>query len=80
MSNTIKSFALSQLTKENVFSMLNRHNSEMEIIRKRYDFERQEIAKTAGLTDEERQRRLDAANFNQQQAENNTRDLICRKL
>lgn len=65
--------ALSQLAKEKrIFDAEQGMYSEMEIIRKRYDFERQEIAKTAGLSDEERQRRLDAANFNQQQAENST--------
>lgn len=65
--------ALSQLAKEKrIFDAEQGMYSEMEIIRKRYDFERQEIAKTAGLSDEERQRRLDAANFNQQQEENST--------
>lgn len=65
--------ALSQLAKEKrIFDAEQGMYSEMEIIRKRYDFERQEIAKTAGLSDEERQRRLDASNFNQQQEENST--------
>lgn len=65
--------SLSRLASEKrIFEAEQGMYSEMALIQKKYDFERREIQRTSGISDEERQRRLDASNFNQQQEENST--------
>lgn len=61
---------LIQLAKEQrIFQAEQAMYSEMDAIRKRYEFEREEIAKTTGISDDEKTRRISASQFNQKQDE-----------
>ncbi len=61
---------LIQLAKEQrIFQAEQAMYSEMDAIRKRYEFEREEIAKTTGISDDEKTRRISTSQFNQKQDE-----------
>lgn len=61
---------LIQLAKEQrIFQAEQAVYSEMDAVRKRYEFERKEIIETANISDDEKTRKLSASQFNQKQEE-----------
>ncbi|WP_180004832.1 MULTISPECIES: tape measure protein [unclassified Acinetobacter] len=70
---------LIKLAKEQrIFQAEQAMYSEMDAIRKRYEFEREEIAKTAGISSDEKVRRLSASQFNQKQDESDLTKSLMR--
>lgn len=70
---------LIKLAKEQrIFQAEQAMYSEMDAIRKRYEFEREEIAKTAGISDDEKTRRISASQFNQKQDESDLTKSLMR--
>lgn len=62
--------ALIEIAKEErIFQAEQAVYAEMDAVRKRYEFEREEIIKTLNISDEEKSRRLSASQFNQKQEE-----------
>ena len=70
---------LIKLAKEQrIFQAEQAMYSEMDAIRKRYELEREEIAKTAGISSDEKVRRLSASQFNQKQDESDLTKSLMR--
>lgn len=70
---------LIKLAKEQrIFQAEQAMYSEMDVIRKRYELEREEIAKTAGISSDEKVRRLSASQFNQKQDESDLTKSLMR--
>ncbi|MCW8041017.1 tape measure protein [Acinetobacter entericus] len=70
---------LIKLAKEQrIFQAEQAMYSEMDAIRMRYELEREEIAKTAGISSDEKVRRLSASQFNQKQDESDLTKSLMR--
>lgn len=70
---------LIKLAKEQrIFQAEQAMYSEMDAVRKRYELEREEIAKTVGISSDEKVRRLSASQFNQKQDESDLTKSLMR--